>query len=461
MNTACRTRRPGSRRSGAGQGWAILLLVLGCIHVAAPAQAQGPREIAYQGILTDDFGVPVPDGLYELDVTLYDAATGGTVLHNEVFADVPTMDGRFTLTLGSTVPLTLAFDAPYWLGLRVDADPELVPRIPLAAAPYALSLPLPFSGSASGPEPTMWIENSTPAGKALSAYPDLSAGGGVFQLEIPKMLMGLQQDPALGYLTLRKESTSGAASIQRSTVLTHLYLFEYSVLLSLSSDPEFRAGHGPTATTLSPAGATLPPNTIDAAERSDETGASSSSLGFGSVALGSTPTVLRSTTLDCPADGYVLVLATCEAVIAHVGGTTSLAAFAISDDSAGPLPASRDVHIGLPTSLSSGTAKIPVSVQATLPVSAGPSTFHLLGRENFGTFSVEDVQLTAVFVPTAYGSVSSAPVVHAEVPVSESVPAARRSSQSDAAARAETIRRRLRESFAVSRDGARTVEEQR
>jgi hypothetical protein len=48
------------------------------------------------------------------------------------------VDGLFTVILGDSTALNLPFDETYWLGIQVNADPELVPRIQLAAAPYAL-----------------------------------------------------------------------------------------------------------------------------------------------------------------------------------------------------------------------------------------------------------------------------------------------------------------------------------
>jgi hypothetical protein len=36
-------------------------------------------------------------------------------------------------------PLTLPFDVPYWLGVTVDSDPEMIERIELTAGAYALN----------------------------------------------------------------------------------------------------------------------------------------------------------------------------------------------------------------------------------------------------------------------------------------------------------------------------------
>jgi hypothetical protein len=69
------------------------------------ARADVPRTIAFQG-------------------TLKDAA--GTLL---------------TGSLGSVTPLSLPFDKPYWVGIKVGDDAEMAPRVPLTSAPDALALP--------------------------------------------------------------------------------------------------------------------------------------------------------------------------------------------------------------------------------------------------------------------------------------------------------------------------------
>ena len=41
-------------------------------------EAQIPRTLSYQGILTDSVGNPKPDGMYSMMFSLYTVASGGT-----------------------------------------------------------------------------------------------------------------------------------------------------------------------------------------------------------------------------------------------------------------------------------------------------------------------------------------------------------------------------------------------
>lgn len=100
---------------------------------------QVPETISYQGILTDSSGVVVADGVYRLSFRLYDSPTTSVVLWSEVHASVPVVNGVFNVILGSISELDIPFDEPYWLGVRIGFDQELLPRIPLTSSAYSLN----------------------------------------------------------------------------------------------------------------------------------------------------------------------------------------------------------------------------------------------------------------------------------------------------------------------------------
>lgn len=112
-------------------------------HMLCPpaAQAQMPRTLSYQGVLADNAGNLVADGVRTLALTLYDAATGGAAVFTET-QTVTVVRGTFNAILGAAtaggIPPVVAFDRAYFLGVRVDGGAELTPRVPLTASPYAL-----------------------------------------------------------------------------------------------------------------------------------------------------------------------------------------------------------------------------------------------------------------------------------------------------------------------------------
>lgn len=95
-----------------------------------------PRQINYQGKLLDKNNEqPVPEGVYKLTFKIYNEADNllWTEVHNSVFI----ADGLFNVMLGDNTPLNLDFNQQYFLGIQINEDPELVPRINLSASPYA------------------------------------------------------------------------------------------------------------------------------------------------------------------------------------------------------------------------------------------------------------------------------------------------------------------------------------
>ncbi|UCF64286.1 MAG: hypothetical protein JSW33_00220 [bacterium] len=112
------------------------LLVL--LFIIAPTFSQIPRQMNYQGYLTDNNNNPVTGNLM-LRFTIYDALVSGTNLWYEEHPNVALIDGVFRVVLGNTNPLDLPFDKPYWLGIRVGNDPEMQPRVALSSVGYSLN----------------------------------------------------------------------------------------------------------------------------------------------------------------------------------------------------------------------------------------------------------------------------------------------------------------------------------
>src|SRR6188768_2801570 len=113
-------------------------IVLALSFLAAPAFAALPQILSYQGVLTDNGGALVPDGLYSITFRIYDDPTLGgahllwTEAHDGVTASkIVVLRGGFDVQLGTSVPLN-AFNVPLWLELQVapDATP-LSPRTTL------------------------------------------------------------------------------------------------------------------------------------------------------------------------------------------------------------------------------------------------------------------------------------------------------------------------------------------
>jgi hypothetical protein len=151
----------------------------------------------------------------------------------------------------------------------------------------------------------------------------------------------------------------------------------------------------------------LPANAIGSSEILDEPGAASYTEGGASgvtIPVGGYTTI-GSRSITVPDAGYVLVIATGQAQAAHSNGTTSSCNFGVSDDPAA-LPPNQDVNIGIPSAAVTGAYNIPTTVHGLFSVAAGTYTYYFIGNGASGAFYCFDTQLTLLYIPTAYGTVT-------------------------------------------------------
>lgn len=119
----------------------ILVLFWVSLIIAAPALS-APSQINYQGMLTDNGGYAV-NGTLVMTFSLYDVTTGGTDLWSET-KTITVTDGIYSAILGDSIPIDLPFDTPYYLGVTVSGDNEMLPRQPMSTAPTVM-----FAGQAN------------------------------------------------------------------------------------------------------------------------------------------------------------------------------------------------------------------------------------------------------------------------------------------------------------------------
>jgi hypothetical protein len=161
----------------------------------------------------------------------------------------------------------------------------------------------------------------------------------------------------------------------------------------------------------------LPNDAIGRAEIFDEPGVASIKSSS-AVTLDGTVQTLLTRDITVPTAGFVLAIGTVEAVITHSTGTASNAQFGVSETTGFPL--NQDLDLNLPVGAPSGTYQFPVTVHGLFSVTAGANTINFLGQKTVTSpnVSVNDLQLTLLFVPTAYGII--APTLAGAEPASTS-----------------------------------------
>jgi hypothetical protein len=98
--------------------------------------------LPYQGRLTaPGTGQPVADGDYTMVFSIYNVDVGGSALWTET-KTVSVVGGLFTTNLGDATALNQnqLNGQGLWLGIKVGADAEAAPRIPILPVAYASSL---------------------------------------------------------------------------------------------------------------------------------------------------------------------------------------------------------------------------------------------------------------------------------------------------------------------------------
>ena len=112
---------------------AIALLCLMCSTVMAAPVTQ---NITYQGMLTNAAGNPLT-GTYTVTFRMYNVSSSGTALAIDTHS-VQASKGVFTTQI--TADPYFFNGRALWLGIKVGADTEMIPRQELRPVPYALSL---------------------------------------------------------------------------------------------------------------------------------------------------------------------------------------------------------------------------------------------------------------------------------------------------------------------------------
>jgi hypothetical protein len=317
------------------------LAVLFVLGFVTAADAQVPKLVSYQGVLTDNGGNPVADGVYNVTFRVFDQSFGGAPHFTEAHSGpnaVTTVNGAFSAIIGSLDPLTLPFDVQYWLELQVNADPALAPRILLTSSPYALMA-------------HTVVDNAITSAKIATGAvgsPEIADGGIA------------TADLAIGAVT--------GARILDATV----------------------------------EGNDIAPSAISAPKIGDEPGIASNSTTVNN-ALTAVAENLTSRDINVPSGGYVIARGSTNVSFNHTMGTTSTTTLSLSTTSA-THNASNQRAVAEASAAATGIYNLIGTVEETFPVSAGLNTFYLVASAPSGTVTALDANLTLIFFTTIYGT---------------------------------------------------------
>jgi len=149
----------------------------------------------------------------------------------------------------------------------------------------------------------------------------------------------------------------------------------------------------------------LPADAISSSEISNESGVASNSSNTPFNLSGGVQNVI-SRTITCPNTGYCVVIASAQLNLYHSNGTLSQMRMGVSDVS-GVIPATQDSVFTVPVGETTDAHQIPATVHGVFSVSPGAHTFYLVSEEVSGAAGMSNPQITVLYVPTAYGTVTS------------------------------------------------------
>lgn len=114
--------------------WLVVLFL--CIQVPL-VWAAVPTTVNYSGTLSDNSGNPL-SGPHSVTFNLYSVPSGGSPLWTETHS-VNAADGLLSVMLGANTPFPVAiFEDPVYLGITIETDQEMTPRLAIASVPSAL-----------------------------------------------------------------------------------------------------------------------------------------------------------------------------------------------------------------------------------------------------------------------------------------------------------------------------------
>ncbi|MCD4656946.1 MAG: hypothetical protein K8S87_05320 [Planctomycetes bacterium] len=127
----------------------VVFVVLCFFASSAMAQASSKNTLTLHGQLFDIAGEPAV-GAHSIKVTINNASTGGSALFEEEHDVTVLSEGSYTVIIGDGVmpgtsvntngiPASVFASDNWYLGIKVDTDNEMTPRIRITSAPYAIS----------------------------------------------------------------------------------------------------------------------------------------------------------------------------------------------------------------------------------------------------------------------------------------------------------------------------------
>jgi hypothetical protein len=98
--------------------------------------SQVPQELSFQSLMKNADGTSLSDGEYSFTFRIYNSESGGSAIWSET-QTLQATNGYISAVLGLSSTLNLSFEEQYWIGISIEGESELTPRIALTSSPYS------------------------------------------------------------------------------------------------------------------------------------------------------------------------------------------------------------------------------------------------------------------------------------------------------------------------------------
>ncbi len=327
----------------------IVLVALVMISGISLIAQTTPSRLNYQGLLTDTNGQPLNNPALVITFRIWDSPTSlePASLKWEEMQTVQVVDGLFNVILGDIIPIDAEVfsSSNSFLGLQIQGETEAAPRTRLVSVGYSSRV------------------------ETLDG-----ARGGVISGSI-----GVAPEEGAGRNELRIELFDDTDSVKFWA--SENEIFTPCVLYAGDDSRQCTAAFN--------------------------SGAAQSEDSDISTSVGNSLTSLISHTIQCPMDGFVLVIGSSQFEVSHSGGAASAVICGVSDLAAA-LPGDQEREWSLAGQLASSVYRNALSTQKIFSVTAGTHTFYLLAKRTSGNnnFAATKKTLSLLFIPKSYGVVS-------------------------------------------------------
>lgn len=394
----------------------ILSLFLISLALSSASKADAPNVISYQGRVTDAGGTPL-NGPTSLRFRLYTAPIGGVLLYDSGPQVIGVTDGLFSVELGKA-PFTSLFvnplfsDTSVYLGVTVGGDPEISPRTRVTTSGYASHVQTIDGADGGTIRNNLFVQNTILSGEAVSldgntAQINTFGSDGLEQIRL--------WGPSWGELLLFDASPSNLLTTYLgSSFGGQMTLYDGFGLVT----HQFLSSFGGDFSTV------LPPDAVNSTELLNEPGITNEEA-FGFATLSSSSmTDLLVTTITIPEAGYIVLDGR---GYGYSSGTTGVNLYEMQIDelAGGGLEFGYFTAWGTEFAASATTSYyLPVTTRRVYFKGAGTWTFRLEaaadpGNTVGGIGGIGWYDLTALYIPTSYGSVATVNAITPDGAVSD------------------------------------------